>query len=52
MRPNRRTFVIVALAIMGGLLLWTVRYLESTGSIEIVTAEFGVSLARPWIGRC
>jgi hypothetical protein len=43
MRPNRRTFVIVALAFVGGmLLLWTVRYLTSTGSIEVVEAEYGV----------
>ena len=44
MRPNRRTFVIVALAFVGGtlLLLWTVRHLASTGSIEIVEAEYGV----------
>jgi hypothetical protein len=43
MRPNRPTFVIVALAFFGGmLLLWTVRQLASTGSIEIVEAEYGV----------
>lgn len=43
MRPNRRTFVIVALAFSGGmLLLWTVRHLASTGYIEIVSAEYGV----------
>jgi hypothetical protein len=39
---KRRTFVIVALGVAAGLLLWTVRYLESTGSIEIVAAEYGV----------
>jgi hypothetical protein len=43
MRPNRRTFLIVALAFVGGmLLLWAVRYLASTGSIEIVEAEYGI----------
>lgn len=43
MRPSRRTFVIVALAFVGGLLLlWTVRYLASTGFIEVVEAEYGV----------
>ena len=43
MRPNRRIFVIVAVAFVGGmLLLWAFRYLESTGSIEIVEAEYGV----------
>jgi hypothetical protein len=42
MRANRRTFV-VALALTGGvLLLWTIRHLASTGSIEIVAAEYGV----------
>ena len=35
--------VIVALAFVGGmLLLWTVRHLMSTVSIEIVEAEYGV----------
>jgi hypothetical protein len=39
---NRRTFVIVALAIVGGaLLLWSVRHLASAESIEIVDAEYG-----------
>ena len=43
MRLNRRTFVIVTLAFVGGmLLLWTVRHLASTGSIEIIEAEYGV----------
>ena len=43
MRLNRRTFVIVTLAFVGGMLLvWTVRHLASTGSIEIVEAEYGV----------
>ena len=43
MRPNRRTFVVVALAVVGGLLLlWTVRHLASTGFIEVVEAEYGV----------
>ena len=40
---SRRRFLIVALALAGGtLLLWTVRYLDSTGYIEIVSAEYGV----------
>ena len=43
MRSNRRTFVIVALGLAGGmLLLWTVRYLSSSTPIEIVEAEYGV----------
>src|SRR4029453_18179740 len=43
MKANRRTFVIVTLAFVGGLLLlWPVRYLASTGFIEIVDAEYGV----------
>ena len=43
MRSNRRTFVIVGLAFVGGLLvLWTVRHLASTESIEIVEAQYGV----------
>jgi hypothetical protein len=43
MRPSRRTFVIVALALVGGmLLLWMVRHLTSTAPIEIVEAEYGV----------
>ena len=43
MRPNRRTFVIGALAFVAGLLLlWTVRHLASTGFIEVVEAEYGV----------
>ena len=43
MRLNRRTFVVVALTFVGGLLLlWTVRHLASTGFIEIVEAEYGV----------
>ena len=42
-KVNRRTFVIVVLALVGGLLLlWTVRHLASTGFIEIVEAESGV----------
>lgn len=42
MRPSRRTFIIVALAFVGGmLLLWTVRHLMSSGFIEIVEAEYG-----------
>ena len=42
MKLNRRTFVVVALAFVGGmLLLWAVRHLASTGSIEIVEAEYG-----------
>ncbi len=42
MRPNRRAFVIIALAAAGGmLLLWAARQLTS-GSIEIVAAEYGV----------
>ena len=40
---NRRRFVIVSLALVGGLLLlWTIRHLASTGFIEIVEAEYGV----------
>ena len=43
MRPNRRTFVVVALAFVGGLLLLrTIRHLASTGFIEIIEAEYGV----------
>ena len=43
MRSNRRTLVIVTLAFVGGLLLlWAVRIRGSTGSIEIVEAEYGV----------
>src|SRR5262245_9512804 len=43
MRPNLRTLLIVALAFAGSIvLLWTVRHLASTGSIEIVAAEYGV----------
>jgi hypothetical protein len=43
MRSRRRTFIIVAVAFAGGLLLlWTVRHLTSSGSIEIVAAEYGV----------
>jgi hypothetical protein len=43
MSSKRRTFVIVALAFVGGmLLLWTVRHLASSGSIEIINAEYGV----------
>jgi len=42
-RLDRRTFVIAALALVGGmLLLWTVRHLASTGFIDIVEAEYGV----------
>jgi hypothetical protein len=44
MKPNRRTFVIVALALAAGmLLLWIVRHLVTTVSIEIVAAEYGVA---------
>lgn len=40
---NRRTFVIVTLAFVGGmLLLWTVRHLVATGPLEIVEADYGV----------
>jgi hypothetical protein len=43
MRPNRRTFVIVALVLVGGvLLLGAVWYLGSSGSIEVVEAAYGV----------
>ena len=43
MRLTRRTFLIVFFAMVGGLLLlWTVRHLSSTGSIEIIDAEYGV----------
>jgi hypothetical protein len=42
MKPNRRTFVIVALAFVGGMLLvWTVWYLTATSSIAVVEAEYG-----------
>jgi hypothetical protein len=42
-RPGRRTFVIVALALVAGTLLFvTVRRLAWVGSIEIVDAEYGV----------
>ena len=40
---GRRTFLIVALALVAGLGLFSVfRYLSSSGSIEIVDAEYGV----------
>lgn len=40
---TRRAVLIVALAIVGGmLLLWTIRYLTSAGNIEILEAEYGV----------
>ena len=43
MRANRRTFVIVTLAFVGGLLLlWTLRHFVATGAIEIIEAEYGV----------
>src|SRR5262245_58868608 len=43
MRPSRRTFVIVALALVGGaLLLLMVRYVASSDTIDIVAAEYGV----------
>lgn len=43
MRATRRTFVIVTLAFAGGLLLlWAALHLVSTGTIEVVEAEFGV----------
>ena len=43
-RPNRRTFILVGLAIMAGgtLLVWAASHLLSTGQIEIVEAEYGV----------
>ena len=42
-RFSRRTFIIVALALAGGLLvLWAVRYLTSSTPIDIVAAEYGV----------
>jgi hypothetical protein len=43
MKPNRRTFVFVVLALAGGLLLlWIARQLVTAVSIEIVAAEYGV----------
>lgn len=43
MSNDRRTFLIVALALVGGmLLLWAARHALSTDSIEIVAAEYGV----------
>ena len=43
MTPDRRTFVIVALALVGGLLLLLVgRYLVPTSDLEIIAAEYGV----------
>ena len=43
LRPSRRVFVIVALAVVGGIvLLWTVRHLASGDGLEIVGAEYGV----------
>src|SRR5262245_60157619 len=40
---NRRTFAIVTLAFVAGLLLlWTVRHLMETGPLEVVAAEYGV----------
>ena len=42
MKPTRRA-VLIALALVGGMvLIWAVRYLESTRSIEIISAEYGV----------
>ena len=42
-RPNRRTFVLIGLAVIGGaLLLWTARHLMSAGPIDIVEVEYGV----------
>ena len=42
-RPNRRTFVLIALTVAGGaaLLLWAARHFPGT-RIEIVQAEYGV----------
>jgi hypothetical protein len=53
---RRRTFVIVALALLGGtLLLWWVWYVASSDPIEIVRAEYGVPgrtcVAGPEIAR-
>jgi hypothetical protein len=43
MPPFRRTLINVALGAAAGLVLFgTIRYLASTGSIEIVAAEYGV----------
>jgi hypothetical protein len=43
MRLNRRIFVIVALALVGGaLLVLAIRFLVSSETIEIVAAEYGV----------
>jgi hypothetical protein len=42
-RPNRRTFRLAGLAIIGGaLLLWTARHLTSAAQIDIIQAEYGV----------
>jgi len=41
MRPNRRTLIVVLAVVGAALSLWTVRHLTSTGSIEIVAAEYG-----------
>jgi hypothetical protein len=55
-RFGRRAFVVIALALFGGLLLlWAIRYLISSRSIEIVAAEYGVPgrtcTARPEVMR-
>jgi hypothetical protein len=43
MRPGRRTFILVAIGALGGmLLLWAIRHLVSSDSIEIIHAEYGV----------
>ncbi len=40
---NSKASWLIALALVAAVvLIWTVRYLESTGTIEIVSAEYGV----------
>ena len=46
MKPSRRTFLIVALALAAGvplLLPVILRYFSSSASIEVVAAEYGVT---------
>jgi hypothetical protein len=43
MRGSRRTFILVVLAFVAGLLLlWTIRSVVSTDPIEVLAAEYGV----------